>query len=85
MWEVFRIVGCHCQKGMVPPRRYVGSTDTMQLVNQTLSQSVPASIILAVKSLTKILERAGKVQSQWIEVDDEIQTSKPKSPGSDNE
>lgn len=57
----------------------------MQLVNQTLSQSVPASIILAVKSLTKILERARKVQSQWIEVDDETQTSKPKSPRSDNE
>jgi transcription initiation factor TFIID subunit 11 len=43
-----------------------------RLINQTLSQSVPASIILAVKSVTKIyageiIERARKVQSQWIE------------------
>lgn len=42
-----------------------------QLVNQTLSQSAPATVILAVKSVTKIfageiIERARKIQDQWL-------------------
>lgn len=56
-----------------------------QLVNQTLSQSVPASVILAVKSVTKlyageIIERARKVQTQWLELSGEDQTTGLPSP-----
>jgi transcription initiation factor TFIID subunit 11 len=57
----------------------------LQLVNQTLSQSAPASVILAVKSVAKIfageiIEGARKVQSQWLEVSDESQTGLPSPP-----
>ncbi|KAI9647738.1 hypothetical protein NHQ30_004124 [Ciborinia camelliae] len=43
-----------------------------RIVNQTLSQSVPATVILAVKSVAKqfvgeLIEGARKVQTQWIE------------------
>lgn len=43
-----------------------------RIVNQTLSQSVPATVILAVKSVAKqfvgeLVEGARKVQDQWIE------------------
>jgi transcription initiation factor TFIID subunit 11 len=56
-----------------------------QLVNQTLSQSVPASVILAVKSVTKIyagelIERARKIQTQWLELSGEDQTTGLVSP-----
>lgn len=42
-----------------------------RLVNQTLSQSVPVPVILAVKSVAKLyagelIERARKVQSEWL-------------------
>ncbi|KAF7853669.1 hypothetical protein EAF04_010660 [Stromatinia cepivora] len=42
-----------------------------RIVNQTLSQSVPATVILAVKSVAKqfvgeLIEGARKVQTQWI-------------------
>ncbi|KAL2062915.1 hypothetical protein VTL71DRAFT_5987 [Oculimacula yallundae] len=56
-----------------------------RIVNQTLSQSVPPSVILAVKSATKIfageiIERARKVQSQWIEATGDDQTGLPSPP-----
>lgn len=43
-----------------------------RIVNQTLSQSVPGTVILAVKSVAKqfvgeLVENARKVQDQWIE------------------
>ncbi|ESZ98200.1 hypothetical protein SBOR_1428 [Sclerotinia borealis F-4128] len=43
-----------------------------RIVNQTLSQSVPGTVILAVKSVAKqfageLIEGARKVQTQWIE------------------
>jgi transcription initiation factor TFIID subunit 11 len=62
----------------------------LQLINQTLSQSVPGTVILAVKSVTKIfageiIERARKVQGQWIEASDESQTGLQSPPGSDND
>lgn len=50
-------------------------TNGLQIVNQTLSQSAPASVILAVKSVAKIfagdmIEGARKVQEEWIGSDD---------------
>ncbi|KAI9744209.1 MAG: hypothetical protein M1818_002361 [Claussenomyces sp. TS43310] len=56
-----------------------------RLVNQTLSQSVPASVILAVKSVTKlyageIIERARKIQTQWLDLSGEDQTTGLPSP-----
>jgi transcription initiation factor TFIID subunit 11 len=53
--------------------------DGWQIVNQTLSQSAPASVILAVKSVAKIfagemIEGARKVQTQWLEASGESQT-----------
>lgn len=53
-----------------------------KIVNQTLSQSVPAAVILAVKSATKVfagdlIEEARKVQTQWIEATQDSQTSLP--------
>ena len=58
---------------------------SLQIVNQTLSQSVPASVILAIKSVTKVfigemIEGARKVQAQWDETDEEMAVL----PGSDN-
>jgi transcription initiation factor TFIID subunit 11 len=60
-------------------------TDTSQIVNQTLSQSAPASVILAVKSVAKIfagemIEGARKVQTQWLESSGEDQTTGLPSP-----
>ncbi|CZT05910.1 related to transcription initiation factor IID beta chain [Rhynchosporium agropyri] len=60
-----------------------------RIVNQTLSQSVPPGVILAVKSATKIfageiIERARKVQSQWIEATGDSQTGLP-SPTADGD
>ncbi|KAH7323878.1 hTAFII28-like protein conserved region-domain-containing protein [Rhexocercosporidium sp. MPI-PUGE-AT-0058] len=56
-----------------------------RIVNQTLSQSVPPSVILAVKSAAKIfagdlIEGARRVQSQWIEASGESQTGLPSPP-----
>ncbi|TAQ84279.1 hypothetical protein B7494_g7395 [Chlorociboria aeruginascens] len=56
-----------------------------RIVNQTLSQSAPASVILAVKSVAKIfagemIEGARKVQSEWIAVANETQTGLPSPP-----
>jgi transcription initiation factor TFIID subunit 11 len=61
----------------------------LQLINQTLSQSVPASVILAVKSVAKIfageiIEGARRVQLQWLEASGESQTGLP-SPPPDND
>jgi len=52
----------------------------MKLVNQTLSQSAPGSVILAVKSIAKIfagemVAGAVKVQKEWIESTGERQTT----------
>ncbi|KAG0646573.1 Transcription initiation factor TFIID subunit 11 [Hyphodiscus hymeniophilus] len=46
-----------------------------RIVNQTLSQSAPASVILAVKSVAKIfagemIEGARRVQEEWVGADD---------------
>lgn len=43
-------------------------------MNQTLSQSAPASVILAVKSVAKMfagemIENARKVQSEWLQLE----------------
>jgi transcription initiation factor TFIID subunit 11 len=48
----------------------VGDTDALQIVNQTLSQSAPANVILAIRSVAKLfagdmIEGARKVQAQW--------------------
>lgn len=49
-----------------------------QIVNQTLSQSVPAAVIFAIRSVTKefageLIEGARKVQDQWLEATGESQ------------
>ena len=51
---------------------------------------MPASVILAVKSVTKIfageiIESARKVQSQWLELSQESQTGLQSPPSSDND
>jgi transcription initiation factor TFIID subunit 11 len=60
-----------------------------QIVNQTLSQSAPQSVILAVKSVAKVfigemIEGARRVQTQWMESDEEARTVLP-SPPADGE
>ncbi|RKF80239.1 putative transcription initiation factor tfiid subunit 11 [Golovinomyces cichoracearum] len=47
-----------------------------RIVNQTLSQSAPQQVILAVRSVAKIfagdmIERARKVQTEWLEISGE--------------
>jgi len=61
-----------------------------RLVNQTLSQSAPASVILAIRFVTKvfageIIEKARKVQSQWLEATQESQTGLQSPPLSETE
>ncbi|KAI9047171.1 hypothetical protein LZ554_008625 [Drepanopeziza brunnea f. sp. 'monogermtubi'] len=56
-----------------------------RIVNQTLSQSVPPNVILAVKAAAKmfsgeLIERARAVQSQWIEATGDNQTGLPSPP-----
>lgn len=56
-----------------------------QIVNQTLSQSAPQSVILAVRSVAKIfigemIEGARRVQTQWAESDEESKTLLPTLP-----
>ncbi|KUJ17611.1 histone-fold-containing protein [Mollisia scopiformis] len=56
-----------------------------RIVNQTLSQSVPPNVILAIKSTAKIfageiIERARKVQTEWIERTGVSQTGLPSPP-----
>ncbi|KAF4611381.1 hypothetical protein G7Y89_g15632 [Cudoniella acicularis] len=56
-----------------------------RIVNQTLSQSAPASVILAVKSVAKIfagemIEGARRVQTQWLEASGEDQATGLPSP-----
>lgn len=53
-----------------------------RLVNQTLSQSVPVPVILAVKSVAKLfagelIEKARKVQSEWLALSGEDQALIP--------
>jgi transcription initiation factor TFIID subunit 11 len=55
-------------------------TNGLQIVNQTLSQSVPGSVILAIRSVAKlyagdIIEGARKVQAQWAETDEEMKAA----------
>lgn len=50
-----------------------------QIINQTLSQSAPASVVLAVRSAAKIfagemVAGAVRVQKEWIEATGELQT-----------
>jgi len=59
-----------------------------RIVNQTLSQSAPASVILAVRSVAKLfagdlIESARRVQSQWVEASEESQTGLPSPPADD--
>jgi len=56
-----------------------------QLVNQTLSQSVPFNVVIAVKSVAKvfageIIELARKVQSQYLSATTESPTAEPDEP-----
>ncbi|TVY43214.1 Transcription initiation factor TFIID subunit [Lachnellula subtilissima] len=51
-----------------------------RIINQTLSQSAPTNVILAVKSAAKVfagemIEGARKVQTQWLESSGEDQTT----------
>ncbi|PSS23370.1 hypothetical protein M430DRAFT_97306 [Amorphotheca resinae ATCC 22711] len=60
-----------------------------RIVNQTLSQSAPQSVILAVKSVAKVfigemIEGARRVQTQWMESDEEARNVLP-SPPADGE
>lgn len=53
-----------------------------QLVNQTLSQSAPANVILAVKSVAKIfageiIERARKIQTQALDAAGQLEIEVP--------
>ncbi|KFY16852.1 hypothetical protein V492_01049, partial [Pseudogymnoascus sp. VKM F-4246] len=57
-----------------------------RLVNQTLSQSVPSNVVMAVKSVTKVfagelIERARKIQTQWLAASAESQTEDPDARG----
>ncbi|CAK7225321.1 hypothetical protein SBRCBS47491_005848 [Sporothrix bragantina] len=50
-----------------------------RLVNATVSQSVPSSVVTAVRSVTKyfltdLITRAQEIQDQWIAADNETQT-----------
>ncbi|KAM3069057.1 hypothetical protein ACMFMF_009023 [Clarireedia jacksonii] len=58
-----------------------------RIVNQTLSQSVPATVILAIRSVAKqyigeVIEGARKVQTQWIEAG-EPNSGLPSPPAED--
>ncbi|CZR56459.1 related to transcription initiation factor IID beta chain [Phialocephala subalpina] len=60
-----------------PPELW-GTILMEQIVNQTLSQSVPPNVILAIKSAAKIfageiIEGARKVQTEWVEVNADLQ------------
>jgi len=62
---------------------------TRRIVNQTLSQSVPANVVLAMRSVTKIfageiIEGARKVQTEWLEKSGESQTGLPSPPAEGN-
>ncbi|KFZ08455.1 hypothetical protein V501_05956, partial [Pseudogymnoascus sp. VKM F-4519 (FW-2642)] len=57
-----------------------------RLVNQTLSQSVPSNVVMAVKSVTKVfagelIERARKIQTQWLFASAESQIDDPDARG----
>ncbi|OBT46349.1 hypothetical protein VE00_02770 [Pseudogymnoascus sp. WSF 3629] len=57
-----------------------------RLVNQTLSQSVPSNVVMAVKSVTKVfagelIERARKIQTQWLAASAESQIDDPEARG----
>jgi transcription initiation factor TFIID subunit 11 len=52
-------------------------TNTLQLINQTVSQSVPGSVVFAIKSVAKVftgdlIEEARRVQAQWNAMDDDL-------------
>ncbi len=54
----------------------------LQLVNATVSQSVPASVVTAVRSVTKyflteLITSARRVQEEWIAANDEQQAEMP--------
>lgn len=58
------------------------TTPRLQLVNQTLSQSVPSNVVIAVKSVSKVfagelIERARKIQTQWLAASHESPTEDP--------
>ncbi len=61
-------------------RSYFVLTLLLQLVNATVSQSVPAGVVTAVRSVTKyflteIIAKAQRVQDEWIAADSEEQAS----------
>lgn len=68
----------------------LGDATVRRIVNQTLSQSVPPNVILAIKSAAKIfageiIEGARKVQTEWVEVAaDPGQLSLPSPPAEDS-
>ncbi|RDL38778.1 Histone-fold containing protein [Venustampulla echinocandica] len=68
----------------------LGESVVRRIVNQTLSQSAPASVILAVRSVAKIfagemVEGARRVQTQWLEASGEDQTTGLPSPPAEND
>ena len=57
--------------------RSVDGADALQIVNQTLSQSAPANVILAIRSVAKLfagdmVEGARNVQAQWNNSDEAL-------------
>lgn len=59
-----------------------------QVVNATVSQSVPPNVALAVKSVSKLfigelIERARDVQGEWIKATGEKQSEAPMPPPKD--
>src|ERR1700709_2163469 len=57
----------------------------MQIINQTLSQSVPQNVIMGIKAAAKVyagemIEGARKVQAQWTETDEEAKAKLPSPP-----
>lgn len=59
----------------------------MQLVNATISQSVPENIVIGMRAVAKvfigdIIESARRVQAEWIEKLGEKQTDLPTPPAS---
>jgi transcription initiation factor TFIID subunit 11 len=60
-------------------------TCPLQIVNATVSQSVPANVVLAVRSVAKVfigqlIESARRVQTEQIEVTGEAQAEVPEPP-----
>ena len=63
-------------------RAKLRTADVRRLVNQTLSQSVPANVVTVVNSYTKmfaglLIEEAREVQAEWMSVEEERADASP--------